>query len=43
MTRKELTRLTWWVITAIGYVIAWPFWKLWQLLRGSRDDEEGDS
>ncbi|MDR5867259.1 hypothetical protein [Halomonas koreensis] len=40
MTWKNLKRRAWWLIVAARYVIAWPFWRLWQFITGRRDGDD---
>ena len=33
---KLAVRLACWLLVALGYVIAWPFWKAWRMIKRKR-------
>ena len=36
MTIKTIWKRARWALVALGYVIAWPFWRLWRAIKRKR-------
>lgn len=37
---KRAWRFMRWLLVALGYVLAWPFWQLWRWFRRGKKDGE---